>query len=48
MGRKAALVVKEDGVGGRAVVVPRARCGEGGVVGRRVRRCWEGLEGEGK
>ena len=32
---------KEAGVGGRVVVVPRARVGVGGLVGRRERR-WEG------
>lgn len=40
MVRKCGLVVRESGVGGRAVVVPMARDGVGGVVGRRVRR-WE-------
>lgn len=31
-------MVKDCGVGGREVVVPMERVGEGGVVGRRVRR----------
>lgn len=40
--------MSESGVGGSAVVVPMARSGLGGVVGRRVRRELEGLLGEGK
>lgn len=39
--------VRESGVGGMAAVVPRARRGLGGVVGRRERMCVEGEEGEG-
>jgi hypothetical protein len=38
MRRKAGFSVKEDGVGGIAVVVPRARDAVGGVVGSSVRR----------
>lgn len=37
MERKWGLVVKDWGVGGRAVVVPMERVGVGGVVGRRER-----------
>ena len=40
--------VRESGVGGSLVVVPSARDGVGGVVGRRVRRCECALLGEGK
>lgn len=39
--RKWGFGVKVWGVGGRVVVVPRAREGVGGVVGRRLRRCEE-------
>jgi hypothetical protein len=42
---KAGFVVKVLGVGGRVVVVPRARDGVGGLVGRKVRRCADGLSG---
>lgn len=40
-------MVKDCGVGGRVVVVPIERVGEGGDVGRRVRR-WPVLLGRGK
>ncbi len=40
--------VRESGVGGILVVVPIAREGVGGWVGRRVRICDWGLVGEGK
>jgi hypothetical protein len=47
--RKRGFSVRESGVGGILVVVPRKRLGEGGEVGRRVRRCVvEGEEGCGK
>lgn len=39
--------VKEEGVGGRVVVVPMAREGVGGEVRRRVRMCMDGFEGWG-
>jgi hypothetical protein len=42
--RKEGFVVKLSGVGGRVVVVPRARVGLAGSVGRRERRWVEGLE----
>lgn len=45
MRRKVGFSVRESGVGGRAVVVPMAREGVGGVVGRRV-RMWAVGEGE--
>lgn len=37
MRRKVGFSVRESGVGGMRVVVPIAREGVGGVVGRRVR-----------
>ena len=46
MGRKEGFSVKEDGVGGRDVVVPIAREGFGGVVGRRDKVWVEGERGE--
>lgn len=46
---KRGFSIREEGVGGRAVVLPMERLGEGGEVGRRVRRCVvEGEEGCGK
>lgn len=44
---KCGFSVTEEGVGGRAVVVPMAREGVGGWVGRRVRMWEDGVE-EGK
>lgn len=45
---KCGFSVTEVGVGGRAVVVPIARDGVGGWVGRRVRMWEDGVVGEGK
>jgi hypothetical protein len=42
---KVELVVKELGLGGSVVVVPRARDGVGGVVGRKVNMWVDGLSG---
>lgn len=39
MERNLGLGSREEGVGGRALVVPIERLGEGGVVGRKVRMC---------
>jgi len=50
MRRKVGFSVRESGVGGRVVVVPMAREGVGGWVGRRVRMWeeWERERGSGK
>ena len=45
---KCGFSITEVGVGGRAVVVPIAREGVGGWVGRRVRLCEDAVVGEGK
>jgi len=48
MRMKCGFSITEVGVGGRAVVVPIAREGVGGWVGRRVRMCEDAVVGEGK
>lgn len=48
IGRKDGFEVKEDGVGGRVVVVPIARERFGGEVGRKERVCVPGEIVDGK